>query len=369
MPISRATFLAAAACATGLALPAAAEFRFDNDSGGYALFYGQFNPAYLSFDDGVSTFDEVVDNGHSNSRVGFWIRQPFDSGEFAFNLETGLGLRPSFLTNQLFTPKAINWQRTSIRKVDFSWKTENAGTFYLGQGSDATDGVAHSDMSGTTLVTYNSIADTAGAALFRTAAGALSARTIAQAFPSFDGGRTGRIRYDSPSFGGVTVSASYGEEILAQAVDFETADIALRYAGEIGATKIRGAVGYSRVKFGNGATRNDTMGSVSMLHASGFNATLGAGSRNQSGDYIYGKLGYQAEWFAIGGTALSVDYYDGDDMTVAGSQSQSMGIGVVQSFDQAGVDAYLGYREYQLSEPGTAYRDATSVLFGAIWRF
>jgi hypothetical protein len=46
-----------------------------------------------------------------------------------------------------------------------------------------------------------------------------------------------------------------------------------------------------------------------------------------------------------------------------------MGIGVVQSFDQAGVDAYLGYREYQLSEPGTAYRDATSVLFGAIWRF
>lgn len=373
MPMSllRIAVIAATAGASALATarPAAAEFRFDNASGGYTLLYGQFDPAWLSFDDGVSSFGKLVDNGHSNSRVGLWYRQPVGDGEFSFNFETALGFRPSFLTDQVFTPDAIKWRRTNIRKVDLAWKTAAAGTFYIGQGSVATDGVADVDLSGTTLVNYNSIGDTAGAGLFRNAAGALTTRTIGQAFPNFDGGRRGRVRYDTPAFGGFTVSAAWGEEILAQNVDLETANVALRYAGDVGAFRIRGAVGYARFKFGNGTTRHDTMGSVSVLHESGVNVTLAAGNRKETGNYIYGKLGYIANWFAAGSTAVAVDYYDGDDMTVAGSQSQTVGIGIVQSFDAANVEAYLGWRNYSLSEPATAYRDASSVLVGARWRF
>lgn len=359
----------AAILAAGLAEPALAEMRQEIAGGGHVLFYGQFDPAYQSFDDGVSDTGNFVDNGHSNSRVGVWIRQPAGEGEFSFNFETALGLRQSFATSQGFTPRAADWRRTSIRKADFAWKTPDAGTFYLGQGSVSTDGVADVDLSGTALVTYNSVGDSAGAFRFRTAAGALSARTIAQSFPNFDGGRRGRVRYDTPALGGFTVSASYGEEILARAVDLNTTNIALRYAGEAGAVTMRGALGYSRFKFGNGTTRHDTMGSFSLLHRSGVNVTLAGGSRKESGNYLYGKLGYRAQWFAAGTTSVSLDYYAGRDMTGAGSDSRTLGFGAVQSFEEAGIEAYLGYRRYELTETATTYRDASSVLFGARWKF
>ena len=370
--MSKSTILCStsAVLAALLAAPAAAQLKYENGSGGSTTIYGQFNPAYLSFDDGVSSTSELADNTNSNSRVGLWIRQPFGQSTFAFNFETALGLRPSSGISQTFTPKGVNWQRTSIRKVDFSLKTPAAGTFYFGQGSMATDGVAEVDLSGTTLVTYVSVPDTAGAMRFRTSAGVLSGNTIGGSFSDFDGARRGRIRYDTPSLSGFTLSASYGEEILVQNSNLDTADIALRYSGEVGDIRMKGAIGYARTDPGTGIKRNDTIGSFSLLHASGFNVTVAAGRRSGGGgDYGYGKLGYQADWFPVGMTALSVDYYRGSDRTVAGSKSTSMGVGAVQKFDNSNVEAYLGYRTYELSEPGTSYQDASSVLFGARWKF
>jgi hypothetical protein len=355
--------------AASLAVPAAAEMKFDNGSGGSVLLYGQLDPAYLSFDDGVSSTSEVVDNTNSNSRVGLWLRRSYGEDSFSFNFETALGLRPSAGLSQNFTPKWANWQRTSIRKVDFAYKSAQYGTFSAGQGSMATDGVAEVDMSGTTLVTYVSIPDTAAAFRFRTSAGALSTKTIAGAFGDFDGGRLGRVRYDSPSFSGFTISASYGEQILAQNADFTTRDIALRYANEFGDFRVKGAIGYADIELANGVERTDTIGSFSVLHASGFNVTVAAGDRSNAGSYSYGKLGYQAQWFSVGKTALSVDYYRGSDRTSVGSKSTSYGFGAVQKFDNARVETYFGYRTYELTESAASYLDASSVLFGARWKF
>lgn len=357
------------AIAAGLAMPAAAEMKFENGTGGSVLLYGQLDPAYLSFDDGVSSTGEIVDNTNSNSRVGLWLRQSYGENEFTFNLETALGLRPSAGLSQNFTPKGVNWQRTSLRKADLAYRTARFGTFSAGQGSMATDGVAGVDLSGTTLVTYVSIPDTAGGFRFRTSAGALSNRFIGGAFGDFDGGRLGRVRYDTPSFGGFTVSASYGEQILASNVDFNTRDIALRYANEFGDFRMKGAIGYARIKLANGIEREDTIGSLSLLHASGFNVTLASGKRTSAGNYGYGKLGYQAQWFGVGKTALSVDYYRGNDRVSLGSTSTSYGFGAVQKFDKAGIEAYFGYRTYELSETAASYLDASSVLFGARWKF
>jgi len=364
------TKLSLIAFAASLATPVAAEMKFDNESGGSVLLYGQLDPAYLSFDDGNSTTGEVVDNTNSNSRVGLWYRQPMGENQFSFNFETGLGLRPSAGMSQDRTPKGVNWQRVNLRKVDFALKTASYGTFSVGQGSMATDGAAHVDMSGTALVTYASIPDTAGGFRFFDAAnGIVSNKTIASAFGSFDGGRLGRVRYDTPSFSGFAVSASYGEQILAQNVDFTSADIALRYAGEFGDFRMKGAIGYADIELANGVKREDTIGSFSLLHSSGFNVTLASGKRTSAGNYGYGKLGYQAEWFGVGKTALSVDYYRGNDRTSEGSTSTSLGFGAVQKFDKARVEAYLGYRTYELTETTASYLDASSVLFGARWKF
>ena len=66
--------IATALFIAGVASPAFAEFRYENSTGGSATFYGQLSPSYLSFDDGEKTTDKIVDNGNSNSRVGFWLR-------------------------------------------------------------------------------------------------------------------------------------------------------------------------------------------------------------------------------------------------------------------------------------------------------
>lgn len=346
-----------------------AEFRYDTGNGGNVLFYGQFDPAYLSFDDGVSTTSTLADNTNSNSRIGLWYRQPTTTGQFAFNFETALGLRPTALVSQGFTPDAINWRRTSIRKFEAIWQSEKIGKFFIGQGSMSSDGAASQDLSGTTLVLYNSIPDTAGAFRFRTTAGALSTKTIGQSFGSYDGGRKMRLRYDTPSFGGITFSVSYGEEVLAKSVDQKVTDVGMSYARDFGGNKLVGSIAYSKLEFGGGTKRHDTIGSISYLHANGINVTFAAGNRNETGHYVYGKLGYRANWISAGVTSVAIDYYSGNDKTSVGSQSQSIGIGLVQSFDRQKIDAYLGYRKYSLEETGVTYRDASSVLFGARWKF
>lgn len=115
--------------------------------------------------------------------------------------------------------------------------------------------------------------------------------------------------------------------------------------------------------------RNNVLGSFSVLFPSGFNITFAAGDRSNRGSYTYGKVGYIGNWFAVGKTHLAVDYYFGNDTTSAGSDAKSYSFGVVQSFERVDIDAYLGIRNYSLSEVATAYRDLTSVLLGAQWKF
>ena len=62
---------------------------FNLYNGGVMTFYGQFNPAYQSFDDGDETTRDIVDNGNWNSRVGFTIIQPVDEGSVRVRFETG----------------------------------------------------------------------------------------------------------------------------------------------------------------------------------------------------------------------------------------------------------------------------------------
>ena len=233
----------------------------------------------------------------------------------------------------------------------------------------SSDGASSKDLSGTSLVLYNSISDTSGAFQFRTNAGALSSNFIRQAFGSFDGGRKGRVRYDTPSYGGLRFSASYGEEILAENVDEKVTDVSMLYSDQFGSVTMVGALAYSRAEFDAGAVFHDTIGSFSLLHTSGFNVTVAAGDRNESGNYVYGKLGYKADWFSVGTTALAIDYYSGQDQTSLGSDSDSFGIGIVQSFDKSNIEAYLGYRDYSLTETTETYQDASSIMFGARWKF
>ncbi|AAV95554.2 porin [Ruegeria pomeroyi] len=362
------TATAVALVAAMAAVPAAAELKWDNASGGYVKIYGQFSPAWQSVDDGVQSKDSFVDNAHSNSRVGLWVVQPMYQGTFKFNFETAFGLRSSGGVSQTNTPKGADWDRTDLRKIDFSYASESWGTIYVGQGSMASDGVADISLNNNSMTTYNSVGDLAGGFQFRTAGGALSGVTIGSVMPNLDGGRQGRVRYDTPSFNGFSVSLAAGTDVLTPGNSDKYYDIALKYAGEFDGTKVKGGIGFSRRDSG-GVDRDDTFGSVAVKFKSGLNFALAAGSRENSGDYTYVLAGYEAQFLSAGMTSFAVDYYNGNDFGLAGRESKSIGLGINQNFDSINTQVYLGYRTHELSDPGTAYQDVDAFLFGARWKF
>ena len=350
------------------ALPAAAELSYSNATGGTVKLYGQLSPGYLSFNDGVASYGNLVDNEVSNSRAGITVAQEFGASVLTFDFLTALGFAQSSNFSQLGDPDNLDWRRTSVRKLEVSLETEKAGTFSFGQGSMASDGVAQTDLSGTTAAMYNGLDTVAGNYQFRTSSGALSGIEIDDTFGSLDSTRRGRIRYDSPSLNHFTISAAYGKDILSTDNDDIFADIALRYKNEIGDVKVAGSLGFAR-RTRNGADRDDTFGSISALHTSGVNLTLAAGSRKDDGGYGFAKLGYIADWLPIGTTSIAVDYYNGSDFVMENSESRSVGFGVVQRIEDANMDAYLVVRKYSYSDSSDSYLDASSVLFGSRWKF
>ncbi|MGR3759652.1 porin [Roseobacteraceae bacterium NS-SX3] len=360
----------AAAVAAVLAAPAFAGPTYENATGGSFRWYGQFDPAIQSYDDGVEEYNRLVDNAGSTSRIGFWLEQAYGENTLRFNFETNFGFRTSDGVNQLTTGDKLSWDRTGIRKVDFQFDTARYGRFSAGQGSMAADGVTGTDLSGTGLVTTVANADPAGGYFFRTTAGALSSIEMSDAFATYDGSRLGRIRYDSPDLAGFVVSASYGEEILKTSNDRESYDLAVSYGGEAGDFALGAALGVSWTEQTGKADKRDVIGSVSALHKpTGLSLTAAAGERDIAGSYGYAKLGYSADWFAAGKTSLSVDYYEGSDMVSAGDTAQAWGLAAVQKIDALNVETYVAYRDYAYDDTAADYLDGSVVLAGARWKF
>ncbi len=348
--------------------PAKADFKFENSSGGSFSLYGLVNPALQSVDDGFSTTTNFVDSSHAQSRLGLWIDQPLQATRVRFNFELGIGAPGSSSFSQMSSP---SWKidRNSIRKVDLSFETDRMGTVFLGQGSMATDGAAESDLSGTSLALYNSIGDSAGSFRFRTMGGGLSAVSISSAMPNLDGGRSARLRYDTPAFSGFRVAVATGQEVIAVGNDDRFHDVALNYQGSVGGTEIAAALGISRRDGSGSVDTTDRIGSIGVRFSSGLNFALAAGDRNGGGGYYYGKLGFAGTWLAAGDTALALDYYKGSDFGIVGSASDAVGVAMVQSLDTANVELYAAYRRYSYDDPVDAYRRISSLFAGARWTF
>jgi len=362
----------AAALAAAIASPAFAGPTYENDTGGSFTWYGQFDPSFQSYDDGTETYDRLVDNSGSNSRIGFRLKQAFGENTLQFHFETAFGLRGSDGVSQTSTGDSLSWDRTNIRHVDLQFDTASYGRFSAGQGSMASDGIAGSDRSGTGLIAGVAVADSAGGYAFRTSTGALSSIDVGDAFSDYDGGRLGRVRYDSVNLNGFTVSASYGTDILKTANDRETYDVAVRYGNDnLGDFAFEAALGAAWTEETGKADKRDTVGSLALEHKpTGLSLALAAGERDIAGSYGYAKLGYTADWTSLGSTSFSVDYYDGSDMVSTGDSSKSWGIAAVQKIDNYNVETYLAYRDYSYSDTSaTSYNDSNVIMAGARWKF
>jgi hypothetical protein len=343
---------------------------FTSRSGAVTTFYGQVNLTYQSFDDGEQTTDGIVDNGNWNSRLGFTYAQPIGENTLRYRFETGLTLRNSGLVSQTETPEWTDWEKTLLRWFEVAFDS-NYGTVSLGQGASASDGTAGLDDSFTFHAGATNSTDGFGSFRFRDGNGDLTSVSIAQVNNAFNGARRFRVRYDTPVYQGVMLSASYGENVLTESDDNDYYDVAIRWTGDIGDFAVRSAAGYQWIAAPGGDTTRRVAGAITVVHSpTGLNLAVSAGQQIDGANYVWTRAGWQTDVFGFGTTSLSVDYYNGRDFLSDGARTENYGLYAVQSIDSASIDLYAGWRRFTYSDLlGGSYQDANGILAGARFFF
>lgn len=367
-----ALFLATASAGTGGAMAEGLKpLEYTLVDGTVIRFSGQINMGVLHYDDGQDGFTNFVDNENSSSKARVQIFSESDSGwKFESTLEAEYQPLASNVVSQLDDTPNWDFPATNIRKAEVAFAHERFGKLWLGQGSMASDGSAEVDNSGTSIISYSSISDTAGGYFFRFDGAGLSGVSVGSAFSNLDGlGRKVRVRYDTPTLMGFGLRLSYGEDALAERDD-PLYDIAAVYSGDFDQLKLGAAIAYSR----NDSSDLDILsGSISGLHKpTGISLTLAAAREftdGIEGRYGYVKLGYQRDFFEIGSTAFSIDYYFGNDIAAAGSDSSSIGLAAVQNIDDYNLALWALWRDYAYDDDGGDYDDGQAVFGGALFKF
>lgn len=341
------------------------------DDGTIFRISGQINVGVLHYDDGGEDFTNFVGNDNSSSRIRFqMLSPPDDVWRYEATLEAEYQALASNVVSQLDEEPDWDFPATNIRKAEIVFINERFGKLWLGQGSMASDGTAEVDNSGTSVVAYSSIPDTAGGYFFRFEDDGLSDITVGSAFSNLDGlGRKLRVRYDTPTFHGFGLRTSYGEDALGHQ-NASLYDIAAVYGGDFDTIDLDAAVGFAH----NDGTDTDILsGSISGLHKpSGISLTLAGGrefSDGVEGSYGYVKVGYQRDFFDIGSTAFSVDYYLGRDMAAASSDSASIGLAAVQNIDDYNLQLWALWRNHHYTDEDGDYDDGQAVFGGALFKF
>lgn len=343
---------------------------FIGPSGAVTVFYGQFNLAYQGFNDGQQTTGNLVDNGNWNSRLGFTMTQPLGENTLRARFESGLTLRNSSLVSQTETPEWGEWRRTLLRWFEVALDSKY-GTVSLGQGATAANGTTGLDDSFTFIAGATDSTDGFGSFRFRNDAGELTAVAIGQVNSALDALRRFRARYDTPVFGGVMLSASYGKNVLVPADKNDYYDAALRWTGDVGEIAVRSAIGYQWIDNPNGNLTERLAGSVSLLHKpTGLNLALSAGDEINGPNYYWARAGWRIDGLAMGTTSLSIDYYNGSDFLSKGAKTENYGFYAVQNLDDLSLNLYFGWRRFKYSDQlGNTYKDADGILAGVRWYF
>ena len=342
---------------------------------------GQVNRAALIYDDGDNGDVLFVDNDNSSTRL-----RARGKGTLGENWSAGTNFEVQFESNSTQNVNQIDERNAGVdnftqRKLEVWFDHRQLGRVWLGQGDSASNKTAEKDLSGTGVVGSSDVDDSAGGLFFHDDDSGLLACTIAgakecdgieririrDAFTNLDGlGRDDRIRYDTPKFHGLKLSVS--------ALADSQWDVAAHFAKQYEKLKFEAGLGFADQ---NAFSKGERIsGSFSALHLpTGISLTFASGNddpdqNNRDDEYfVYGKLGYQAHFFKVGKTALSVDFYDGDNIDVNGDDAQVYGFQFVQKLDPLAAEVFLGLRNYVYDRPDRDFDDIFTTLTGARLKF
>ena len=328
--------------------------------------YGHVNQSLLIWDDGQNSDAYVVDNDSSGSRIGFRgkakINHEWSAG---YRIELGVYAAESDRVDQNNDDGDGN--RIAIRRSSMYVKSKTLGKVTWGLTSHALDATTKADLSGTHVIARNGglrfiedffIADSAGG-LTGTRWGEI-----------FDGDteldKRNVIRYDTPTFAGFKLSASWGED--------DEWSIAAFYKATYADFKVKAAIGYGEDQEGEGSGVSENFnGSGSIMHTpTGLFITASAGEKSKgNGDdetFYQIKGGIQQSWMPLGKTTIYGEFIDAETDDVG--EGEIYGFGVVQKVDAAAMELYAGFRHYEADlNSNVATEDFITVVTGARIKF
>lgn len=273
------------------------------------------------------------------------------AGGYDAALKSGIGYGPVLGgdTNEIYT-------RQSFAYV----KSEDLGKLSVGLTSQATDGIYEMTTANTRpAMRAGSLRPITGPQIF-------------EALDLWDGTRANVIRYDSPFLMGAVLSASWTTGDVGPIDTDDVWDVALRWRGDAAGFEAVAGIGYR-----NGIVI-PTIGALGAVGPIDPEIISGSASikHTETGLFITGAAGkldlgpvdvtsyelqggIEKNWFGFGATTLFVDYADWGDLEL-----EYVGAGIVQHFDDAGLDLYLTGRRYEFGD-----FDGTGILAGAKIQF
>jgi len=315
-------------------------FTWRDQSGRSLTLSGQVNPAFNVVNDGISTDVFIVDNDTSGTRFRLDADAPL--GETSFGATIEIGASPN-----------NSYDDFTVRRAEVTFRNDRYGRLQLGQGSSAADDTAEYDLSLVAgPIMYAGVADIAGGIIFTDGTELTHpAIAVGDAFFDFDGDRLARLRYDTPMFGPVQGSLSYGNGDQWAAAVTLGGDYGDWSGWEVGDfTLLAAASAYN--------PDDDNIdyayaGSTSILHnPTGLSLTLSAGGQNlNEGDNpsnLYGKVAWDTQFWPIGPTGFGLDYTQGKNISGDGDDGTSFGLAAVQRIDRYHIDLYTQARWYSL---------------------
>lgn len=364
----------AAAALVAIGAPAvvsSASAGINNGNKNSLIMSGQIVRALMYQDDGHNSQLFNIDGFDTASRVR-WIV----SGQMTESVSIGGLVEMNFPNSNrnyaLGTAGSNNGEvdtdtTFAIRHTRIDFKHKALGTLSLGQSSVAGDGATSQTFTAYAPTISGSADAPLGNSNFWNST-TQSISTVGQAaLTDYDPSREDRIRYDTPSFGGLKLSVSHQDTGESAAAN---------YSGKFGGIQVA-AAGFYKNNSAGSTTNTATMGgSIAAKHDSGVSADFSYSRQDnkpgvtQEGKNWHAGAGYAANLTNLGTTGFGIIYSQTDDGVVNGDEGTQFAFSVNQKVASVGADIFAGFT-LATYDDGTAtnYDDFTTIFAGTRLNF
>src|SRR5262245_44075698 len=331
---------------------------------------GQVTTGVIGYDDGKRTDALVVDNTNGGASFfqlsGAARVNPSLSAGFELQVAITTGARSNQVSQLDDDGGAAGDSNLALTRANWFLDHKQLGRLTVGRINTASAGVTGLDLGGIGVIANANVGYWNAGFFLDADAGKDSASWGALLGGGTVNGsslsRANAVSYTTPTVGGFSVSAAWGEDDLW--------DVALRYAGEGGGFRLAAAVAYGQNVggLGDNVDNNNQLqnnltggkdisqikGSASLLHVASGNFVQGSYLNQDNDDANADNTvlwqvqgGIAKNWTGLGNTVLYGEFANvSDAFGFTNSNVDIWGLGVVQHIDAAAMELFLSYRNY-----------------------